>query len=53
MDEILTPPAPAQPAEAQPDAKQEWTVPTLKKLDLAETRVGADPFDFGPDTHGS
>lgn len=38
MDEILIPPAQAQPAGAQPEAKQEWTVPTLKKLDLTETR---------------
>jgi hypothetical protein len=38
MDEILAPPAPAQPAEAQPDATKEWTAPTLKKLDLTETR---------------
>jgi hypothetical protein len=37
MDEILAPPAPAQPAEAQPDATKEWTAPTLKKLDLTET----------------
>ena len=45
MDETL-----ASPAE-QPDAKKEWTAPTLKELDLAETRFGADPFDYGLDTH--
>jgi hypothetical protein len=42
MDETLTP-----PAQAQPDAKKEWTVPTLKKLDLTETRSGADFLDDG------
>ena len=51
MDDTLRPPAPAQPAEAQPGAKQEWTVPALKELDLTQTRFGDDPFDYGLDTH--
>jgi hypothetical protein len=47
MDEILTAPAERQPAVAQPDARKEWTAPTLKKVDLAETRFGADFLDDG------
>lgn len=47
MDQTLTPPAAAQPAEAPPDAKQEWTAPTLKKLDLTETlESGGAGTDF-------
>ena len=38
MDETLTSPAPAQPAEAPPDSKKEWTTPALKQLDLTETQ---------------
>jgi hypothetical protein len=47
MDQVLTAPV------EQPDAKQEWTTPTLKKLDLTETREelgpGGDMFlESGP-----
>lgn len=41
MDEILTARA------EQPDEKKEWTVPTLKQLDLSETHSGADFLDDG------
>ena len=41
MDETLTSPA------EQPDAKKKWTTPTLKELDLGETRFGADFLEDG------
>jgi hypothetical protein len=53
MDETRTPPALAQPAETQPDAKKEWTAPTLKKLDLTETRERfGDGGDFLEESSG-
>lgn len=53
MDPALTTPVEGQSVEAQPDGKPEWTAPTLKKLDLADTRedlgVGGDFFaESGP-----
>jgi hypothetical protein len=40
MDPTLTTPVEGQSAQAQPGGKEEWTPPTLKKLDLTETREG-------------
>jgi hypothetical protein len=53
MDPTLTTPVEVQSAEAQPGGNQEWTPPTLQKLDLTETRefggTGGDFFlESGP-----